>query len=61
MTLSEKVQVYDDIYSTKHMGKTTDTFRRLNFRLPQTHCYNLKVILQVEYPAQSCSCKYGAF
>ena len=26
--LSEKVQVYDDIYSTKHMGKTTDTFRR---------------------------------
>ena len=51
MTLSEKV--YDDIYSMKYMEKTTDTFRRLNFKLPQTHCYKLKVILQVEYPAHS--------
>ena len=23
-----KVQVYDDIYYTKHMGKATDTFKR---------------------------------
>ena len=30
-----KVQVYDDTYPMKHIGKTTDTFRSLNFRLPQ--------------------------
>ena len=48
MKLSEKVQVYDDTYPMKHIRKTTDTFRSLNFRCHKTHHYKLKVVVQVE-------------
>ena len=29
-----KVYVFGDIYPTKYVGKTTDTFGRLEFQLP---------------------------
>ena len=29
--------MYNDIYPMKHVQKTTDTFRRSKFQLPQNH------------------------
>ena len=37
-----------DIYPIKYMGKTTDKFGRSKFRLPQTHHFKPKLVLQVE-------------
>ena len=37
-----KVKVFSDIYPMKHIGKTTDTFGRLKFQLPQNLPFKAK-------------------
>ena len=40
--------MFGDIYPMKYMGKTTDTFGRMKFRLPITYRFKPKLMLQVE-------------
>ena len=44
--------MYGNVYPTKYMGKTTDTFGRLKFGCHKTYCFKSKVMLQVEQATQ---------